>query len=38
MEKPLNKDFDNICDWFINNKLSIYFGKDMTKWILFANK
>ena len=38
IEKQLNKDFSNICDWFIDNKLSIHFGEDKTKSILFASK
>ena len=38
IEKQLNKDFENICDWFVANKLSIHFGEDKTKSILFANK
>ena len=38
IEKRLNEDFANICDWFINNKLSIYFGKGKIKPILFASK
>ena len=32
------KDFENICDWFVDNKLSINFGKDKTKSILFTSK
>ena len=24
----LNKDFANLCDWFVDNKLSIHFGDD----------
>ena len=24
------------CDWFVNNKLSIHFGEDKTKSILFS--
>ena len=27
-----------ICDWFADNKLSIHFGDDKTKSILFASK
>ena len=27
-----------ICDWFVDNKLSIYFGGDKTKSILFRSK
>ena len=38
IEKQLNEDFANICDWFADNKLSIYFGEDKTKSILFASK
>ena len=38
IEKHLGKDFENICDWFLDNKLSIHFGKDKTKSILFASK
>ena len=25
IEKVLNNDFENICDWFVDNKLSIHF-------------
>ena len=25
---PCNEDFENICDWFVDNKLSIHFGED----------
>ena len=38
IEKQLNEDFANICDWFVDNKLSIHFGEDKTKSILFAFK
>ena len=31
IEKQLNEDFTNICDWFVDNKLSIHFGEDKTK-------
>ena len=34
----LNEDFENVCDWFVNNKLSVHFGDDKTKSILFASK
>ena len=34
----LNKDFNNICNWFVDNKLSIHLGEDKTKCILFAPK
>ena len=38
IEKLLNRDFANICNWFIDNKLSIHFQDDKTKSILFASK
>ena len=38
IEKQLNVDFSNICDWFLDNKLSIHFGEDKTKSILFGSK
>ena len=39
IEKQLNKDFENLCDWwFVDNKLSIHFGEDKTKYIFFASK
>ena len=37
-QKQLNVDFSNICNWFVDNKLSIQFGKNKTKPILFASK
>ena len=37
-KKQLTKDFSNICDWFVDNKLSIHFGEDKTKSILFSSK
>ena len=30
-KKQLTKDFSNICDWLVDNKLSIHFGEDKTK-------
>ena len=39
IERVLNNDFDeNICDWFVDNKLSIHFGEDKTKSTLFASQ
>ena len=38
IEKQLNGDFTNICEWFGDNRLSIHFGEDKTKSILFASK
>ena len=34
----LNNDFSNLCEWFLDNKLCIHFGEDMTKSILFETK
>ena len=34
IENQLNEDFSNICDWFVDNKLSIHFGEDKTKSII----
>ena len=38
IERKLDEDFESICNWFADNKLSIYFGDDKTKSILFATK
>ena len=38
IEKQLNRDFANICEWFVDNRLSIHFGEDKTKSILSASK
>ena len=37
-EKQLCKDFECMCDWFVDNKISIPFGEDKTRSILFAGK
>ena len=36
--KDLNSEFNKLCDWFVDNKLSIHFGDDKTKSILFTGK
>ena len=36
--KQLNKDFENVCDCFVDTKLSIHFEEEKTKSILFASK
>ena len=38
IETRLNEDFSNLCDWFVENKMSIHFGEEKTKSILFASK
>ena len=38
IKKQLTEDFANLCDWFFDDKLSIHFGEDKTKSILFASK
>ena len=35
IENVLNKEFANVCDWFVVNKLSVYFGEDRTKGVFF---
>ena len=32
----LSKELSSLCEWFIDNKLSIHFGEDKTKAILFT--
>ena len=34
----MNDDYENICDWFVDNKLSIHFSDDKTEPLLFATK
>ena len=34
----LNGDYKIICEWFVDNRLSIHYGEDKTKSILFASK
>ena len=38
IERVLNNDFESICDWFVDNKLSIHFGEDKTKSIFCASQ
>ena len=38
IETQLNNDVNSICDWFIDKKLSIHFGEDKTKSIIFGSK
>ena len=38
IEKNLNKNCSYVCDWFVDSKLNIHFGKDKTKCILFGTK
>ena len=38
IEDTLNKNFNSLCDWFVENKLSIHFGEDKTKSIIFGSK
>ena len=38
IEIQLNKNCRLICDWFVDNKLSIYFDEDKTKSIIFRRK
>ena len=36
LEGQLDKNFNSLCDWFVDNKLSIHFGENKTKSILFV--
>ena len=38
IERQLIRDFWSLCDWFVDNKLSINFGQDKTKSILLGIK
>ena len=38
IESALDKNPSMFCDWFVDHKLSIHFGKDKTKSILFGSK
>ena len=38
IESTLNKNYSMLCDWFVDNKLTIHFGEDKTKSILFGSK
>ena len=38
IEEQLNTDFSSLCNWFIDNKLSVHFGEEKTKSILFGTK
>ena len=37
IENALSKEFSSLCQWFINNKLSVYFEEDKTRSNLFSN-
>ena len=37
IETNLDKDFNSLCDWFLDNKLSIHLGEDKTKSIMFGS-
>ena len=38
IENQLNEDFCSICDWFVDNKLSMHFSENKKKLILFTSK
>ena len=38
IEEQLNSDFTSLCEWFIDSKLSVHFGEEKTKSILFGTK
>ena len=38
VEKQLLSDFSSLCDWFVDNRLSIHFDQHKTKSILIGTK
>ena len=38
IETHLSNNFSNLYEWFLDNKLSIHFGEDKTKSILFGTR
>ena len=38
IKNVLIKEFANMCEWFVDNILSIHSGKDKTKCILFSKE
>ena len=36
--KAAINDFSSLCDWFVDNKLSVHFDQDKTKLILFGTE
>ena len=38
IETNLNRNFNSLCDWFVENKSSIHLGEDKTKSIVFGTK
>ena len=38
INNQLNKDFSSLCEWFVDNKISIHFGEDKTKSVMFTSK
>ena len=38
IDTKLNKNFLSVCNWFVDNELSIHFGEDKSKCILFVKK
>ena len=38
MKRNLSKNISDVCDWFVENNLSIHFGEDKTKYFLLNTK
>ena len=38
IEENLNRNFNSLCDWFVENKLSLHFREDKTNRIIFGTK
>ena len=38
IEHQLKQDFANLCEWFVDNKLSVHLSEDKAKCTLFGSK
>ena len=38
LNKVLNEEFSDVCDWFVSNRLSIHLDEKKTKCILFSRQ
>ena len=38
IEIVFNKEFGNVCDWFVDYKLSTHFGENKTRFTLFSRE
>lgn len=38
VKATLNMEFTSLCNWFVENKLSVHFGEDKAKCIIFRRR